>query len=110
MHPHNDDPVDELLRHDDDDGDSKIFPLPNLLAFCGYAFILMVDKVMFDSHALIHGHDHGHGEHEHDHKHGHRHEHKKDAHNHHKESSHDHDHDHSHSEKKKTISNEGCYY
>ena len=50
-----------------------IFPLPYILVFCGYTFILLVDRVMFDSHSLFdHGHGgHGHGheevEHEHDH-------------------------------------------
>ena len=42
------------------------FPLPYLLVFCGYTLILIIDKVMFDSHALLeggegHGHGHGHG-------------------------------------------------
>lgn len=54
----------------------RAFPLPYLLMFCGYAFILMVDKVMFDSHALLH-HDHGDG---HGHGHGHDHGHSHDAH------------------------------
>lgn len=45
------------------------FPLPFVLVFAGYTFILLVDKVMFDSHALFdHGHGHGHG---HGHAHGH---------------------------------------
>lgn len=60
-----------------------IFPLPYFLAFCGYSLILIIDKVMFDSHALLeggegHGHGHGHGGHgeekesedEHGHSHG----------------------------------------
>jgi zinc transporter 1/2/3 len=51
----------------------KFFPLPYLLVFCGYSFILMVDKVMFDSHALIHDHDGagGHVGHSHSHEHDH---------------------------------------
>lgn len=71
-------------------------PLPFILVFCGYTFILLVDKVMFDSHALFDhghggghghghghghshgGHDHGHGGHDHGHSHG-----DKKAHNHH---------------------------
>ena len=35
------------------------FPLPYFLVFVGYALILMIDKVAFDSHSLHH-HDHGH--------------------------------------------------
>lgn len=45
---------------------TKLFPLPELLIFSGYTFILMIDKVLFDSHALFDhdhddeaGHDHG---------------------------------------------------
>ena len=42
--------------------DNEPFPLPFILVFCGYTFILLVDKVMFDSHALFdHGHGDGHG-------------------------------------------------
>jgi zinc transporter ZupT len=56
-------------------GSDEIFPLPYFLVFCGYVFILVIDKVMFDSHALLGGHDHGghghgHGGHE-EHSHGH---------------------------------------
>lgn len=37
------------------------FPLPFVLVFAGYSFILLIDRVMFDSHALFeHGDDHGH--------------------------------------------------
>lgn len=40
----------------------KIFPLPELLVFCGYTIILIIDKVLFDTHALFaedgHGHNH----------------------------------------------------
>lgn len=32
------------------------FPLPYFLVFIGYTFILIIDKVMFDSHALVHDH------------------------------------------------------
>ena len=42
----------------------KIFPLPELLIFCGYTFILIIDKVLFDTHALF-DHDHGEGGHDH---------------------------------------------
>jgi hypothetical protein len=41
------------------------FPVPYLLYFVGYTFILIVDRVVFDSHALFdddHGHGHGHEE------------------------------------------------
>lgn len=54
---------------------NHIFPLPTLLCVGGYTLILIIDKVLFDTHALIHGHDHGdgdghgHGDHEHDHSH-----------------------------------------
>jgi zinc transporter ZupT len=52
-----------------------ILPLPTLLCVAGYTLILVIDKVLFDTHALIHGHDHGegdghghgHGDHDHDH-------------------------------------------
>ena len=39
----------------------KIFPLPELLIFLGYTIILVIDKVLFDTHALFadeHGHHH----------------------------------------------------
>ncbi len=61
--------VERKLGHGDDDDEP--FPLPFILVFCGYTFILLVDKVMFDSHALF---DHGHG-HRHGHGHGHSHDH-----------------------------------
>lgn len=95
------------------DGGAEI-PLPFMLVFCGYTFILLVDKVMFDSHALFGGHDHGHGHggeeeagHDHgkkEHKHGHDHEHGKKEHGHgghhhhkhgdHRPKGHEHEHDH----------------
>ena len=31
----------------------KVFPLPELLAFSGYTIILVLDKVLFDTHALF---------------------------------------------------------
>ncbi len=102
------------LAHGDERAD---FPLPFILVFCGYTFILLVDKVMFDSHALFGGHDHGgghghgHGEeeghghgHEHgkkEHGHGHGHEHGKKEHGNHEHKhgnpipkGHEHQHDH----------------
>jgi zinc transporter ZupT len=37
----------------------KVFPLPNVLLFCGYTLILLIDKVMFDTHSLFEDdHDH----------------------------------------------------
>ena len=39
----------------------KIFPLPELLIFAGYTIILIIDKVLFDTHALF-DHDHEEGE------------------------------------------------
>lgn len=34
-------------------GESHPFPLPYVLAFAGYALILLIDKVLFDSHELL---------------------------------------------------------
>ena len=68
----------EILRRSftslkEEEEESEPFPLPFILVFCGYTFILLVDKVMFDSHALF---DHGHGDgHGHGHGHGHGEEH-----------------------------------
>ena len=43
-------------------GVTKVFPLPELLIFVGYTFILLIDKVLFDTHALFdHDHDAEHG-------------------------------------------------
>jgi len=55
---------DELgpLRHG---GDDDHFPLPFALFFIGYAFILLIDKVVFDTHSLVDGHG-GHNHHGHD--------------------------------------------
>lgn len=36
--------------HDDHESEAEHFPLPFLLLVFGYAFILMIDKVMFDNH------------------------------------------------------------
>ena len=33
--------------------DAKIFPLAELVTFFGYTFILLIDKVLFDTHALF---------------------------------------------------------
>jgi hypothetical protein len=44
------------------------FPLPFVLVFAGYSFILLIDRVMFDSHALFeHGEDGHDGKGGHDH-------------------------------------------
>lgn len=40
-------------------GPGDVFPLPELLAFLGYTLILVLDKVLFDTHALFD--DHGDG-------------------------------------------------
>jgi zinc transporter ZupT len=41
-------------------GVDEPFPLPYVLLFCGYTLILLIDKVMFDTHALFDdGHGHG---------------------------------------------------
>ena len=45
------------LRHGDGE---EYFPLPFALAFLGYAFILLIDKVVFDTHSLVGEHHHGH--------------------------------------------------
>lgn len=36
-------------------GVEKVFPLPYVLLFIGYTLILLIDKVMFDTHALFDG-------------------------------------------------------
>ena len=38
----------------------KIFPMPELLVFTGYTIILIIDKVLFDTHALFANDEHGH--------------------------------------------------
>ena len=43
----------------------KVFPLPEALIFAGYTFILIIDKVLFDTHALF-DHDHEDGDHSND--------------------------------------------
>ena len=40
----------------------KIFPLPEVLIFVGYALILIIDKVLFDTHALFDDHDGDHAD------------------------------------------------
>ena len=53
----------------DDDGPDP-FPVPFLLLVTGYTLILVLDKVLFDTHAMFHdegehGHGHGHEDHSH---------------------------------------------
>ena len=43
----------------------KKFPFPFFLAFLTYAFILFIEKIAFNSHALI---EHDHEDHEHQQK------------------------------------------
>ena len=43
----------------DKDDCPDAYPLPFLLLVLGYTLILILDKVVFDSHALFHGDDHG---------------------------------------------------
>ena len=46
-----------------EDGKEEVdFPIPFLLLIAGYTFILIIDKVLFDSHAIFDAADeHGHG-------------------------------------------------
>lgn len=44
----------------DGDEEKEYFPLPFALAFAGYAFILLIDKVIFDTHSLVGEDHHGH--------------------------------------------------
>jgi len=46
----------------------KIFPLPELLIFVGYTIILIIDKVLFDTHALFAHDEEGHHHDPADHK------------------------------------------
>ena len=41
----------------------KVFPLPEVLAFSGYTIILVLDKVLFDTHALFDHNDDSHDGH-----------------------------------------------
>ena len=56
-----------------DPSKSTRLPIPFLLLVAGYSFILIIDKVLFDTHAILghDGEDHGHDEAEnHGHNHG----------------------------------------
>ena len=55
-----DDKEPENYHHGDDEEGGDPFPLPFALVFVGYAFILLIDKVIFDTHSLVGQHDHGH--------------------------------------------------
>jgi zinc transporter 1/2/3 len=56
LHPHNGNSYQSDTPNHGDDG----FPLPYFLVFCGYVLILLVDKVLFDTHSLV---DPGHEDH-----------------------------------------------
>jgi solute carrier family 39 (zinc transporter), member 1/2/3 len=43
------------------DKGEEAFPLPYFLVFCGYTLILVIDKVMFDTHALFDHNDEAEG-------------------------------------------------
>ena len=50
--------VGDWVEYNEDKGKTgEFFPLPELLIFIGYTLILMIDKVIFDTHALFE-HDH----------------------------------------------------
>ena len=90
---HHEDAVTGKLTHyrlGHGDGEKHPIPLPFILVFAGYTFILLIDRVMFDSHSLFdHGHGHGgHGEHGHG---GHEHEDDEKQHDHHHHGGHHHD-------------------
>ena len=43
------------------ESEKEPFPLPFILVFVGYALILLIDRVIFDSHSLFDSHGHSHG-------------------------------------------------
>ena len=49
------------IKEDEGYEREEVFPLPYLIFFSGYTFILLIDRVMFDSHALFDDDDHEHG-------------------------------------------------
>lgn len=90
-----------------EEGNKKLMDarLTYYLSFLTYSLILFVEKVAFNSHALIaHDHDHGHhhgedeDEHEHEHEHEHQHEH---------EHEHQHQHEHEQEDNKMPLVPEG---
>ena len=50
----------EIEGWNDYSGPGDVFPLPEVLAFAGYTLILILDKVLFDTHALFDDHGDGH--------------------------------------------------
>jgi zinc transporter ZupT len=56
--------IEEWNEMEAEKGVTKIFPLPEILIFAGYTLILIIDKVLFDTHALF---DHDHDGEGHDH-------------------------------------------
>lgn len=52
--------AEEEADHEEEGHDHGGFPLPFALVFVGYAFILLIDKVIFDTHSLVGEHHHGH--------------------------------------------------
>lgn len=42
--------------------DKGDFPMPFFLVLCGYTLILIIDKVLFDTHVILGDHDHEHEE------------------------------------------------
>ena len=46
----------------DKGNDGEVFPLPEALVFMGYLLILLLDKVLFDTHALFEGDENGHSD------------------------------------------------
>lgn len=51
-----------FLGHLTSAAEEEPFPLPFVLVFAGYSFILLIDRVMFDSHALFEHGEEGHGD------------------------------------------------
>jgi len=43
----------EWEEYSKEKGYGRVFPLPNILVFAGYTIILIIDKVLFDTHALF---------------------------------------------------------
>ena len=43
------------------EGEDNVFPLPYFYLCIGYTIILVMDKVLFDTHVILGDHDHGDG-------------------------------------------------
>ena len=55
--------IESWTEMQEEKGREKIFPLPEALIFSGYTIILIIDKVLFDTHALFeHGDEHSHAD------------------------------------------------